>query len=104
MVAAIPVTQKLIHDRDTDLYVEFPQSQAHASEVIPTQVLQGTRKKHDYPGTNTAFFVYITQEYHTLRKVVFEMGNLEHDARTYLQKEGVDATKVQFVAFVDTIG
>jgi hypothetical protein len=80
MAAAIPVTQKLIHDRDTDLYVD------------------------DYPGTNTAFFVYITQEYHMLRKVVFEMGNLEHDARTYLQKEGVDATKVQFVAFVDTIG
>jgi hypothetical protein len=25
--------------------VEFPQSQARASEVIPTQVLQGTRKK-----------------------------------------------------------
>jgi hypothetical protein len=25
--------------------VEFPQSQARASEVIPTQVLQGTRTK-----------------------------------------------------------
>ncbi|KAJ8583925.1 hypothetical protein M405DRAFT_827707 [Rhizopogon salebrosus TDB-379] len=25
--------------------IEFPQSQARASEVIPTQVLQGTRKK-----------------------------------------------------------
>jgi hypothetical protein len=27
------------------IVVEFPQSQARASEVIPTQVLQGTRKK-----------------------------------------------------------
>jgi hypothetical protein len=26
-------------------HIEFPQSQARASEVIPTQVLQGTRKK-----------------------------------------------------------
>jgi hypothetical protein len=25
--------------------IEFPQSQVRASEVIPTQVLQGTRKK-----------------------------------------------------------
>jgi hypothetical protein len=27
------------------VFIEFPQSQVRASEVIPTQVLQGTRKK-----------------------------------------------------------
>ncbi|KAJ8593454.1 hypothetical protein M405DRAFT_598499 [Rhizopogon salebrosus TDB-379] len=40
-----------LHDYPTrapgtiDSDIEFPQSQARASEVIPTQVLQGTRKK-----------------------------------------------------------
>jgi len=35
--------QKEIDESIEDLPVEFPQSQARASEVIPTQVLQGTR-------------------------------------------------------------
>jgi hypothetical protein len=34
-----------MREQPTEGTIEFPQSQARASEVIPTQVLQETRKK-----------------------------------------------------------